>query len=130
MEWKWHLLKVHFLNFMLAGSGGKLFELSKQENKAISDLAVSKYRSWDWIFGWSPDYELNSNFQFQEMDCQIFIKVHRGILKDCSLESKKIPEEDLGRLMNLLQDCRHEADSIRKVIKTWNYPAISQRKCN
>ena len=114
-----------FLDFIIAQSGSKLVELSEQENNEISDLAVSKYRSWDWIYGWSPDYELNSNFQFQEMDCQILIKVHRGILKDCSLESKKIPEKDLGRLMDLLRDCRHEADSIRKVIKAWNYPAIS-----
>jgi lipoate-protein ligase A len=110
---------------VLSRSGAKLFELSKQEHSAISDLAGSKYRSWDWIYGWSPDYELTSNFQFQEIDCQIFIKVHRGILKDCSLKSRKIPEEDLGILMSFLRDCRHEADSIGKVIKTWNYPAIS-----
>jgi lipoate-protein ligase A len=92
---------------------------------AISDLAVSKYRSWDWIFGWSPDYELNSSFQLQEFDCQISIKVHKGILKECSLESKKVPGADLGRLVNLLHDCRHEADSIRKAIRAWNYPGIS-----
>lgn len=115
-----------FLDFMLTRSGGKLFELSERELKAISDLAVSKYRSWDWIYGWSPDYELNGNFQFQEIDCQIFVKVHKGILKDCLLESKKIPEEDLDRLLNILRDCPHEADSIRKVIKAWNYPAISK----
>ena len=114
-----------FLNFMLAGSGEKPVELSGKENEAISDLAVSKYRSWDWIFGWSPDYELNSKFQLQELDCQIYIKVHKGILKECSLESKKIPGEDLGRLVNLLHDCRHEADSIRKAVKAWNYPGIS-----
>jgi len=115
-----------FLDYMVSRYGGKLFELNEQDRTAISDLAVTKYRSWDWIYGWSPDYELTSNFQFQEIDCHIFGKVHRGILKECSLESNKIPEEDLGILMNLLRDCRHEADSLRKVIKTWNYPAISQ----
>jgi lipoate-protein ligase A len=115
-----------FLDYMLSRSDGKLFDLSEQEHTAITDLAVTKYRSWNWIYGWSPDYELNSNFQFQEMDCQIFVKVHRGILKNCALISKKIPEKDLGRLENLLLDCRHEAESIRNVIRTWNYPAVSQ----
>jgi lipoate---protein ligase len=115
-----------FLDYMLSGSGGKLFELSQHERVAISDLAGSKYRSWDWIFGWSPDYELRNIFEFQDLECQIFIKVHRGILKDCSLKSKRIPEEDLGLLVNLLIDCRHEEDSLRKVIKTWNYQAISR----
>ncbi len=118
--------ELAFLDYMLSRSGGKLFELSKQEHSAISDLADSKYRSWDWIYGWSPDYELKNYFLYQELDCQIFVKVHRGILKECSLESKKIPEEDLGILINLLRDCRHEADSIGKVIKAWNYPAISR----
>jgi lipoate-protein ligase A len=114
-----------FLDFMLTRTGGILYKLTEKEQTAISDIADSKYRSWEWIFGWSPDYELNGSFQFREFDCRIFVKIHRGILKDCSLESKNIPEEDLSRLMNLLPDCRHEEDCIRKVIKAWNYPAIS-----
>jgi lipoate-protein ligase A len=115
-----------FLDYMLSRAGGKMFELSKQEHLAISDLADSKYRSWDWIYGWSPDYELRNTFEFQDLECQIFIKVHRGILKDCSFESRKISKDDLSILLNLLRDCRHEEDSIRKLIKTWNYPPITQ----
>ena len=115
-----------FLDFMLSRSEGELFELSEQELKAISDLAVSKYRSWEWIFGWSPDYELESNFQFHELDCRIHIKVHRGLLKDCLLESEKIPETDLSRLVYLLKDCPHEENALRKVIIDWKYPEINE----
>jgi lipoate---protein ligase len=118
--------KSAFLDFMLARSGGELFELNEKEFKTISDLADLKYRSWDWTYGWSPDYELNSNFQFQKMDCRIFIKIHRGIMKDCLLVSKKIPEEDIARLMELMRDCRHHPEALGKVIKAWKYPAISQ----
>jgi lipoate---protein ligase len=114
-----------FFDYVLSGSGAKLFTLSDPESKAISELAVSKYRSWQWIYGWSPDYELNSNFQSREMDCQIFLKVHRGLLTEVSLKSEKIPGEDLARLIGLLLECRHEADSIRKVIHAWNFQAIS-----
>jgi lipoate-protein ligase A len=115
-----------FLDFMLTLTGGEVIEMSEQECAAIAELAVSKYRSWDWTYGWSPDYELNSSFQFQEMDCRIFVKAHRGLLKDCSLESEKIPEEDIHRLITLLRDCPHESGSIKRVIKAWNFPAISR----
>jgi lipoate---protein ligase len=117
-----------FFNYVLSRSEGKLFELSAPESKAISELAVSKYRSWGWIYGWSPDYELNSHFCFGELDCQIILKAHRGILMDVFLKSEKIPEEDLSRLIILLKECPHEADSIRKVIKAWNHPAISRQE--
>jgi lipoate---protein ligase len=116
-----------FFEFVIMRRGGEVVELNQLAIKAISDLAVSKYRSWEWIYGWSPDYELSSNFQFQEMDCRILIRVHRGILTDCSLTSNKIPEEDLGRLESLLKDCRHDSDTLRKVIKDWHYPDISTK---
>ncbi len=52
--------------------------LSEQVNKVISDLAGSKYRSWEWIYGWSPDYELNSDFQFQESGLPDLFKSTQG----------------------------------------------------
>jgi lipoate-protein ligase A len=114
------------LSFMLTRTEGEELKLNEMETKAISDLAASKYRSWDWVFGWSPDYELRNTYQIKELDWRIFLKVHRGILKECSLESESIPEYDLGRLMNSLGNGRHEEGTIRKAIKAWNYPGISQ----
>lgn len=114
-----------FLDYVLSGSGGKLLGLADAESKSISELAGSKYRSWDWIYGWSPDYELTSDFQWKGTDCRIFLKTHRGVIVDVSLKSEKIPEKDLAGLTGLLRECRHEACSIRNIIKGWNYPAIS-----
>jgi len=114
------------MGFMLTRFEGELVEPGEPELNAVSGLASSKYRSWEWVFGWSPDYELRSAFQIQNIDCQILVKVHRGIIKECFLESQQIPGEDLGRLIRLLKDCRHEADQIIRVLKEWDYLAIRQ----
>jgi lipoate---protein ligase len=117
-----------FLDFMLTRSGGKQVELSRDQIAAIEDLAINKYRTWDWVYGWSPDYELRNTFLFQDLECRIFLSAHRGILKDCRLESQQIPEPYLHTLMNLMTDCRHEREQIRKRINTWSYPGISEEK--
>jgi lipoate-protein ligase A len=116
-----------FLDYMLASSGGKMFELSEQDRASVAELAGTKFRSWEWIFGWSPDYELTSTFQYEDIICHIHSKVNRGILKQCRLESGQIPVGELDRLITLLKDCRHDADQIRTVIKAWNYPVVSQK---
>jgi lipoate-protein ligase A len=113
-----------FLDYMLTRTNGKKLELSQTQTRAISDLADSKYRSWDWIFGWSPDYELNSNFQFQEWEGQIFIKAHRGIIKECVLHSKIVPGEDLESLAQLLHTGRHDVSSIKKALRDWKCQLI------
>ncbi len=115
-----------FFDFMLFFEGGERTELSLEELPAIEELAGAKYRTWSWIYGWSPDYEMHNTFQFQDLECHIHIKAHRGILKGCLLQSEQIPKADLGKLMDLLSDCPHEAEMIKRAIKTWSYPAIRQ----
>jgi lipoate-protein ligase A len=117
-----------FFSFMLNRTKGKIMTLSAKESNKIENLATSKYRTWDWIFGWSPDYQLTNNFHYQETDCRIFVNVHRGIIKDCLLDSEKISPDDLRSLISLLENCRHDADNIRKAVKAWNHPAISEEK--
>ncbi len=116
--------KRAFLDFMLTREGGKQAHLDRDQTAAIEDLAGSKYRTWEWIYGWSPDYEFRTVFKFQDLECLIFLNAHRGILKDCRLESKQVSEPDLHRLMDMLTGCRHEPEQIRTIVKTWNHPVI------
>jgi lipoate-protein ligase A len=115
-----------FLDFMLNREGGKQVELSRDRIMAIEELASTKYRTWNWIYGWSPDYELHNTFTSGDLECRIFIKVHRGYLINCFLESNQIPRSDLDALASLLLDCPHDAEPIRTVINAWNNPAFSQ----
>jgi lipoate-protein ligase A len=111
---------------MLTREGGNPVELSQDKIMAVEELANTKYRTWNWIYGWSPDYELHNAFKSGDLECLIFIKVHRGFLKDCLLESNQIPHSDLRALANLLLDCPHDAEPIRTVINAWNHPALRQ----
>ncbi len=117
-----------FLDFMVSRTGGNVFEPGEEIKNSVTSLANSKYRSWEWIYGWSPDYEINSEFHFENLDCLIHIKVHRGIMKDCVLKSNTIPGEDLERLKSLLLESRHEWEQVRTVLKDWNNRLISGEK--
>src|SRR5512138_68090 len=42
------------------------FKLSDSEKLAINKLAEEKYRCWDWIYGWSPDYSFRNTWENKE----------------------------------------------------------------
>ncbi len=62
---------------------------------AVRELVRLKYRTWEWIYGWSPDYEFRDVVHGLACSLQIYLKVHRGIITGCSLASDEIPGDHL-----------------------------------
>jgi lipoate---protein ligase len=91
-------LRNHFLDY----SKGRIYEFTPSELKTIRDLAGKKFSSWEWIFGWSPDYEFRNSFRLEAAEIIISLKTHRGIitsfrLKWGSNDYKDISEAFLNR---------------------------------
>jgi lipoate---protein ligase len=66
-------------------------------------LAVSKYHSWEWTFGYGPGYELYRNFNFMGNDVSCTMTVHGGIIRECKLTGTGFPEMEGKKL----EGCRH-----------------------
>jgi len=115
---------VSFLHDILLDFGGRSYMPSKEEQLAIQKLAHEKYSSWDWIYGWSPDYEYVREFSAGDFDLNIQLKVHRGEIITCTIKSTALPAKKLEKLSNTLTGTRHEENNIRDKLTACNLKVL------
>ena len=49
---------------------------------AIQKLSDEKYRTWDWIYGYSPRYRFNNNLETQNGAILIDLLVEKGLMTE------------------------------------------------
>jgi len=69
--------------------GSELIHLEGEEIKKISEIAVSKYRTWEWNYGYGPEYQFVTRFQYlgSEHHCNMFVK--DGIIRECKITGSR-----------------------------------------
>jgi len=52
------------------------YELSESEREEVNKLSESKYKTWEWNFGRSPEFNIQKlkRFDFGQVDARIFVK--------------------------------------------------------
>ena len=57
------------------------YELKQDEIASIQKLANDKYKTTEWIFGYSPDYKFTNQFQFECNYWEVEFTVRKGIIQ-------------------------------------------------
>jgi lipoate---protein ligase len=103
-----------FLRYIIDSTEGRPFEFQNTDRQGIMRLQQEKYRTWEWIFGWSPDYELTTRLTAEGTDLEIIMQAHRGIITGCRVTSEK--DGSLAAKFEIaMQGIRHEKSAIGKV---------------
>lgn len=99
------------LNRILAGEDTEVpMDASKQE--AIDRMADEKFRTWDWIYGKSPEAQFRASQKFACGTVEVCWSVHHGLLEDVRFSGDflgNLPAEGLAARLNGL---RYEQNSI------------------
>lgn len=109
-----------FMQYIMENFQGKPFEPGLMEQQAIQNLAVEKYSSWAWIYGWSPDYKFEGEYSSGHHKIGISLTVHRGIIQHCMLQSATISQLSLDALAGRLKGVPHDENSIMKKLSEEN----------
>ena len=99
------------LNRILAGADTEVpMDASKQE--AIDRMADEKFRTWDWIYGKSPEAQFRASQKFACGTVEVCWSVRHGLLEDVRFSGDflgNLPAEGLAARLNGL---RYEQNSI------------------
>ena len=99
------------LNRILAGADTEVpMDASKQE--AIDRMADEKFRTWDWIYGKSPEAQFRASQKFACGTVEVCWSVHHGLLENVRFSGDflgNLPAEGLAARLNGL---RYEQNSI------------------
>ncbi len=108
-----------FFNSIRVHLGAECFVLSEEANGVIERLVEDKYRTWEWNFGYSPDYSVRRDVYLEKSNhFRIELWVSTGIIRKVKREffpgdeqNKECPDFDL------LIGERHSYDRLLRIFR-------------
>jgi lipoate-protein ligase A len=100
----------------------KFYEYSAEDMAAIEKLAVEKYRTWEWNFGYSPKYTFQKMVRTEGGSIETYLYVEKGIIEDCKFYGDFFNVRDKEEIEKALLKCRHHREEIETVLKDFDIP--------
>ncbi|NOY36231.1 MAG: lipoate--protein ligase [Chlorobi bacterium] len=83
--------------------------------KDIGKLADEKYRTWDWNFGYSPDFVFGNKGSLQNRPCHIKVAVHKGIMTEVTLDGKGV--KDFSYLCSMMKGVPYRKQDVARILR-------------
>jgi lipoate-protein ligase A len=104
-------LKAAIMEYFLRNErNAEIYHLQAQEVSAISELAASKYRTWEWNYAYGPEYHFFNTFKMRGTPhtCRFFVR--NGVIQESEIEGSEL----LSDASNKLVGSRHMIDELGK----------------
>ncbi len=111
------------MNYIINQYSGEINYFSTEEVKKIELLSSERYSSWDWIYGYSPDYRFANTFIWDGYNVYAELACKKGIIT--TLDIKFAANDDFsGILTEVLTGCRHYYADMLHAIKKCSLSGI------
>jgi len=87
-------------------------KLNREEEESIQKLMHEKYKSYQWNFGYSPDYEFNRRWISNKDEYTVRLKVKEGIIEDAEIYGPQALQDLLIITGQLIKGSFHNKKSI------------------
>jgi len=115
------VLKQKLIDEIIKDSGdGQLYQLTDEDIKAIETLAQEKYETWNWNFGFSPDYNFKKAIKTPAGFIEIHLDVEKGIIKKAKIFGDFFASHPIEELEELLIDEKHDIENLNQILSNIN----------
>lgn len=91
--------------------------LSELDWTNVRQLAESRYRSWDWVYGRSPEFNLEKRRRFAGGEIDARLNVKQGIIRSAKFYGDYFSEEAPDELETRLLNVRYEQEDVLAALK-------------
>lgn len=95
-------------------------KLSENDLKEINSLMENKYLTWDWNYGYSPEFNVKQSKRFENGKIEVLINVKDGIINSMKFYGDFFGFENPDDIAHLLVGKRYEADEVRNTLAQLN----------
>ena len=92
------------------------YTLTNSDVDNINDLVQTKYNTWKWNFGYSPNYSFENKFIHENVEYSSVLEVKNGVIFQVEINFKSMTFETNNTLKNLLIGKNHNFDEIKTCI--------------
>jgi lipoate-protein ligase A len=101
-------------------AGSSAYEIQHDELEAIEYLSESKYKTWQWNFGYSPKYDFKVNIPLKAGSVPIVITVENGRFANIDI-LKEVVDRERPLVLNSMIGLLHKEEEIKLFIEKNNY---------
>ena len=106
-----------FLQFLLgfqlkAGPDNRVHSLTPEENARINMLADEKFRTYDWIYGYSPGYRFSNSCSWQNKKLELSFQVEKNKIRELELSGNVYSDMEKSLLKEKIPGSLHEFGSL------------------
>ena len=99
----------------------RMIELSSEDFNKIHELVRSKYNTWEWNFGYSPNYNFKKIVRTEKSGTIEFdLDVHNGKIQHIKIFGDYFSKFDTEEIETALTGIGHHENTIREALKPYN----------
>jgi len=94
-----------------------VYELNEDEWEKVYELSESKYKTWEWNYGRSPEFNIQkiNRFNFGQIDARIHVK--DGVIEDISIYGDFLGLGNMADIEKRLRKAKYEKKYLSESLK-------------
>lgn len=96
------------------------YELTEEDLAGIQNLMTEKYETWDWNFGFSPNYNFKKAIKVPAGFIEVHLDVEHGIIEKAKIFGDFFASKPIEELEELLIGQKHEINNLEELLSTIN----------
>ena len=85
----------------------RMYEFTPEDLEQINHLAITKFSTWAWNFGYSPRYDLKKSIKSNGGFIEFHLNVNQGVISDIKIYGDFFNKLDIAEVENLLKGTPH-----------------------
>ncbi len=94
--------------------------LTSKDKSAINALADAKYRTWEWNYGQSPEYNLRKDMRFSGGGLSIYLQVNKGTIESVRICGDYFGDGDIQEIEAALISAKLKPEEIQNILSNFN----------
>ena len=92
-----------------------LYEFSESDLEAIKKIRDEKYATWEWNYGYSPDYNFKKGVRTEGGTLEMNLDVEKGIIQKVKIYGDFFNEKDISEIESALINVPQNENNIRNI---------------
>lgn len=98
----------------------RMYEFTEEDLKKIQEIRDNKYSTWEWNYGYSPDYNFVQGTRTPGGTIEMHMNVSKGIISEARIHGDFFHIRDIGEIEEALKNTRHDEEEIREVLQQFD----------
>jgi len=96
------------------------YEFSDSDLNHINNLVDSKYKTWEWNYGNSPEYNIRKEISIPAGKLDVILEINNGYIKNAKIFGDFFGIKDVDEIAQKLVGAKHDKKEISELLKSFD----------